>query len=44
MINVNKLIYTHNHLYLIMEYLSGITLTEVMQRNLKEKKIRNLIR
>ncbi|CAD8181630.1 unnamed protein product [Paramecium octaurelia] len=43
-VHFHKLLYTHNHLYIIMEYLQGITLQEVMQKQLQENKVRNLIK
>ncbi|CAK89168.1 unnamed protein product (macronuclear) [Paramecium tetraurelia] len=43
-VHFHKLLYTHNHLYIIMEYLQGITLQEVMQKQLRENKMRNLIK
>ncbi|CAD8176514.1 unnamed protein product [Paramecium pentaurelia] len=43
-VHFHKLLYTHNHLYIIMEYLQGITLQEVMQKQLLENKVRNLIK
>ncbi|CAD8097905.1 unnamed protein product [Paramecium sonneborni] len=43
-VHFHKLLYTHNHLYIIMEYLQGITLQEVIYKELPENKIRNLIK
>ncbi|CAD8094363.1 unnamed protein product [Paramecium sonneborni] len=43
-VHFHKLLYTHNHLYIIMEHLQGITLQEEINKELPEKKVRNLIK